>query len=511
MSILKSIKWFLVDQFTFSVGGGDPGPTTNTTNTSNLPEYVRPYVEGMLGSAQQQIYNMDSSGNISGFKPYTPYSTNMQDYQAGFSPMQQQSFRGAANLQMPGQYQAGSNLAGAAGMGSLGVAGQLANTNYNPFSASYLNASAPGMQAPSMQSAQTDYNPNLSMYQMGPASQVRTQDFTRGNTAQQYMNPYLQQSLSPQLDEMRRQYGISGTQQQSQATQQGAFGGSREALMASENNRNMNTAMNNVIGQGYNNAYNNAQQQFNTQQNANLQAQQANQQAGLTTGQQNLGAALGVQQLGAQTGLQTALANLNNNQQANVQNQAAQLQANNTNAQQNLQAQLANQQAYANAQQLNANQQQFGANLGLQGQQAALQGYGQANQAAGTLGQIGQQQLQGQQNILGLQNQYGGQQQAQQQAMINQAIQNYATAQQYPMMQLGNMSNLLHGLPMQASTTQSYQAQPGIASQIGALGTGAIGLSKLAGAKKGGSTKAISKRGDGIDAIAYHDVMNYKE
>jgi len=96
--------------------------------------------------------------------------------------------------------------------------------------------------------------------------------------------------------------------------------------------------------------------------------------------------------------------------------------------------------------------------------------------------------------------------------MINQAIQNYATAQQYPMMQLGNMSNLLHGLPMASTTTQSYQATPSMASQIGALGTGAIGLSKLAG-KKGGLPKHFekTKSGTGIDELAMHDLMNYKE
>jgi hypothetical protein len=154
---------------------------------------------------------------------------------------------------------------------------------------------------------------------------------------------------------------------------------------------------------------------------------------------------------------------------------------------------------------------QYGAGLGLQGQQAALQGYNQLGQAAGALGQLGQQQFGAQKDIINMQNQMGGQQQQAEQTKINQAIQNYATAQQYPMMQLGNISNLLRGLPMQSTTTQSYQAQPGMGAQLAGLGAGAYGLSKLAGAKAGGSTKQISKRGDGIDAIAYHDVMNYKE
>jgi hypothetical protein len=65
-------------------GGGSPAPTSSTTQTSNIPEYARPYVETMLGATQQQIFNMDDSGNIQGVKPYTPYSNNPQDYVAGF-------------------------------------------------------------------------------------------------------------------------------------------------------------------------------------------------------------------------------------------------------------------------------------------------------------------------------------------------------------------------------------------------------------------------------------------
>ena len=378
MSILKVIKWFMIDQFTFGVGGGSApsSPTTTTVNQSSIPTYAQPYVESMLGAAQSQIFNMNPEGNISGFKPYTPYSSNMNDYVAGFSPLQQQSFQGVKNLQMPGQFGAATQMTGAAGLGSLGVAQQAGQAGNNYFG---MASNAP--------------------------------------TVNQFMNPYLQDALNPALAESRRQYGITGQQEQGNATQAGAFGGSREALMAAENNRNMNTGMNQMIGTGYQNAY--------------------------------------------------------------------------TDAQRNILA---------------------GNQLGLQGQQTALQGYGQLGQAAGEMGTLGQQELVGQEGIYGLQNQYGAQQQAMQQRMIDQAIQNYATAQQYPMMQLGNMSNLLHGLPMQSSTTQSYQAQPGIASQIGALGAGAMGLSKLAGAKAGGSTKEIKKRGGiGIDEMHMHDLLNYKE
>ena len=80
--------------------------------------------------------------------------------------------------------------------------------------------------------------------------------------------------------------------------------------------------------------------------------------------------------------------------------------------------------------------------------------------------------------ILQGQNQFGQQQQQAEQAKINQAIQDYATAQQYPMMQLGFMSNMLRGLPMQATTTQQYQAQPGFGQQALGYGLGALGAYK---------------------------------
>ena len=134
-------------------------------------------------------------------------------------------------------------------------------------------------------------------------------------------------------------------------------------------------------------------------------------------------------------------------------------------------------QAYNQAQQA----MQYGAGLGLQGQQAGLAGLGQVGQLAGQLGQLGGAQLQAQQGNIALQNQLGAQQQQQQQNIINQAIQNYATAQQYPMMQLGTMMDLVRGTPTQITGTQTYQAPPSPISQLAGLGIAGLGLSKVLG------------------------------
>jgi len=177
-----------------------------------------------------------------------------------------------------------------------------------------------------------------------------------------YMSPFIQQALQPQLREAARSSAIQGQQQQAQATQAGAFGGGRDAIMRAERERNLGQLQGDIVSQGMQNAFNSAQNQYNT-------------------------------------------------------------------------------------------------------------GFGQ------------------QTGLIGLQNQLGGQQQQLEQSKINQQIQNYATQQQYPMMQLANMSNLLRGLPMQSTTVQGYQAAPNPLTQLGGLGLTTAGIAGKLGAAKGGQVK----------------------
>jgi hypothetical protein len=254
----------------------------------------------------------------------------------------------------------------------------------------------------------------------------------------------MQNVVNSQQREAMRQSNIAKQQQQAQAVGQGAFGGSRQGIVEAERQRNLANQLGDIQGTGLQQAYQQGMGQFNAEQGAYLQAQQANQQAGLTAQQAN-------QQANMQTGVQ----NLQSQQQAQAAQEASR---------------------------------QFGAQLG-------LQGYGQSLQAAQTLGGLGQQQYQQDMGTLQAMAGMGAQEQAQTQNIINQAMQNYGTAQQYPLMQLGVMSNMLRGLPMQSSTTNMYQAQPSAISQLaGAAGTG-LGLyqqgqqAKLFGNKKGGVIK----------------------
>ena len=349
-----------------SGGGGGGGPQQSTTYNTNIPEYAKPYVTNMLEATQKQLFDMDNTG-ITGFKPYTPYSTDVNQYFAGFSPLQQQAQRATAGLQTPGQYGTATNLAGASGLGAMGLAGQ-----------------AVGVGGQYAQMAQDPM------------------------AMQGYMSPYMQNVVDYQKSQALRDYQMAAPIRARQAIGAGAFGGSRQAIESAEAQRNLMSQMQGIAATGSQKAFEDAQRQ-----------------------------------------------------------------------------------------------QQFGAQLGLQGLQTGLQGLGQAGQAASTLGQLGGAQLGAQKDIIGLQSQMGKQQQELEQQKINQAIQNYAIQQQYPMMQLGFMSNMLRGLPLQAQTTQLYQAQPSTTQQaVGLLGAGA----SLFGRKEGGAIKEY--REGGIVGYAPGGVIN---
>ena len=316
-------------------GGGSSAPSQTTAYQTNLPEYAKPYVTNMLEATQKQLFNMDGS-QITGFKPYTPYSTDPTQYFAGPSSLQTSVYNEAGRMQSPGQFAPATGLAGVAGMGQLGAG------------ADYVR----GITDPSRVGA--------------------------------FMSPYQQQVTDIAKMNAVREAQLAGQQANLGAARQGTYGGARQALMGAEREKNLLANLSNIQAQGSQAAYDKAMQNM-----------------------------------------------------------------------------------------------QFGANLGLQGLAGAAS-------TAGTLGQLGGAQQQADLARMGFQQQTGAAQQQYQQNIINQAIQDYATAQQYPMMQLGFMSNMLRGLPMQATTTQSYMPTPSLTTQaISGLGT-AAGAYKAFGFKAGG-------------------------
>jgi hypothetical protein len=84
--------------------------------------------------------------------------------------------------------------------------------------------------------------------------------------ASQYMNPYLSAVLTPQLEELSRQSRMTQMGNAAKLSQAGAYGGSRQAIMDAETQRNLLQEQNKAIGTGYANAYDRAMGQFNTEQ-----------------------------------------------------------------------------------------------------------------------------------------------------------------------------------------------------------------------------------------------------
>ena len=541
-------------------GGGrapEPQQTTSTTYQTNIPEYAKPYVETMLQGTQKQLFTTAPNATtgateITGFQPYKAFGGTYDEDKnsptygkqlsydpgkavAGFQPLQETAQRGIAGMQLPGEFGQAADVTRAgilSAMGNQYQGGQFGNQFQAPqdyqtgrFNAQQVNA--PQLQDFQMQGPANVNAPSLQQYQMGPAERVSADSFTQPGAASQYMSPYMQNVVDIQQREAQRQADIASTQRGAQAARSGAFGGSRAAIMDAEAARNLALQKGDIQAAGQQAAFQNAQQQFNAEQNARMQAALANQGAGLTVGQQNLGALLGIQQLGAGQNLQAQLANQGMGFNVGQQNLASRLQTQGLGAGQNLQAQLANQQQNLAAQQMREQSRQFGAGqgmtaaqqraqYGLAGQQLGEQsrqfgaGYGLQNLQAGMQGaqqlaNLGQAGLASQQGIYNLQNTVGAQQQALEQQKINQAMTDYANAQQYPLMQLGTMSNMLRGLPMQAQTTNQYVAAPNQMTQ--AIGTAGAAASLYNALKaEGGVIKEKKMASGGITSIPHYDV-----
>jgi hypothetical protein len=131
--------------------------------------------------------------------------------------------------------------------------------------------------------------------------------------------------------------------------------------------------------------------------------------------------------------------------------------------------------------------QQFGSDLG-------LRGVGQGIQAGQTLGQLGQAQQQADLQRLTAQETVGGQQRGFEQQRLDQQYADFLRQRDYPLEQLGYFSNLLRGVPVGLSSTQTTSAPPpSIASQIGGLGLAGLGIAgaaRTAGFAEGGSVTA---------------------
>ena len=231
----------------------DPVLQQSSITQTSIPDYAKPYVEDMLGSAAGLT---DINQN--------PYMQYLGDRVAQFSPLQKQAYDNAALMQSSPQLQDATAMAGMAGLGAL-------NTQYT-------------------------YDP------------YKAQSITDKGTLQSYMNPYQQQVTDVQKLNAQRQAAVANQGQQAQAARSGMFGGSGQARQANQSAAELQRNLQGIDAAGLQNAYQQALGQFNAEQGQRQGAAQLNAQ------QQQFGAGLGLQ--GLQTANQAAsnLANIGNTQ-----------------------------------------------------------------------------------------------------------------------------------------------------------------------------------------------------
>ena len=259
-------------------GSSQPAPTSQNQTVSNIAPWAQAGVSDLINAGMGQVFNTNPDGtiNTNSMKGYTPFNANTDAGQqwvqgaagsvAGFSPLQQQAQAAIGNMQVPGQYNTAMNAAQQSGQGYLDTTGQAMGYGQTGQAAG-LAGMAQGMS----------YGQNA----------------TNPNAVAAYMNPYLQNTLNPALQLQNQQFGQINAQNQGQATQQGAFGGGRQAVMQGLNQQNQMLAQNQLVGNAYNQAYNTANQNMQNAASLGMQG------AGLGIQGANAGlAGVGAQQAG---------------------------------------------------------------------------------------------------------------------------------------------------------------------------------------------------------------------
>lgn len=396
-----------------SKGGSAPQTSTSTVTQSNLPEYAKPYYTQLL-----------ERGMYESTRPYEAYPGQRL---AQFSPLQGQAMQGIAGLQAPKQTGLATELATTVGLQPTNQGSSIA-AGFNPTP------------------VQTNYQ--AGQFDPGYTAGGINADFQAGSVTdpgmlQKYMNPYQQLVTDIQKREATRAAAQQTPQIQAQATMSGAGGGTREALLMAENERNLMQQLNDIQATGDQNAYNQALQAFEADRGARLQ------QAQFGLDRYNAGET--ARQRAAQMGLD-----------AQAQEEAAR---------------QAMEKFSLDTQQFNTETQRQRAMLGLAGLESDQAGLAQRLGAAELLGNLGQTQqgldLERLQAMLNV----GNQQQGLAQQSLNMGYEDFLRQQAFGKEQLAYLSALLQGTPIQpGSTTTAYGKAPSTEQQLLGSGISALGL-----------------------------------
>lgn len=239
-------------------------PTSSETVTSNIPEWAKKYATDLLGYGaglafpKQKIDPatgkpmLDPSGKPILESGFTPYGGELV---ADFSDLQKQAMGDISKMTVAPQIGQATGLTGLAALQAQELA------KYNPIE--------------DKQYYQSVYD------QQGGLDK--------------YMSPYIQNVLEQQKREASRDYARQIPGMGAASARMGGRGGTREALMRSEGQRNLQQQLQGIQATGMQNAFQNAQQQ--AAQDAQMRAQYGLAGSQLREQSRQFGAGLGLQGL----------------------------------------------------------------------------------------------------------------------------------------------------------------------------------------------------------------------
>lgn len=239
-------------------------PTSQSTQTStpSIQPQFQPYISDYLNRAQQ-LASSQATPELLG-----------------------QSYVEAKGLQLPGGFASGARLAEAGGQGSLSTA---------PIALGY------GQRGAQYGEQGTKYGEmGASMGQIAArAGDIYGQQATTPSSIAAYMSPYMQNVVDYQKSQAIRDFAKQTPALQAQAVGQGAYGGSRQAIVQAEAQRGLQSQLQGIEALGQQQAYQQAQQAQQFGANLGLQGQQIGMQ-GQQLGLAGLGTAMQGQQIGLQ-------------------------------------------------------------------------------------------------------------------------------------------------------------------------------------------------------------------
>jgi len=514
-------------------GGGSSGQqhVTSTVTQSNLPPYVQPYFEQVL-----------QRGLFESARPYQPFGGQRL---AQFAPEETAAQRGIAALQRPEQLGMASDIAAQVGYGAMpsgmGIAGQFQpqaltpgyratefQTGYTPgqFGSGYQAGQVtPGYQATALQPQYqaTQFAPGYQAGLVGPGFEAGS--FAAPGVIESYMSPY-QQAVT---DIEKREAVRASEQQRPQigagAARAGALGGTRATLLEAERQRTLGQQLGDIQARGSQAAFEQARAGFEADRAARLQQAQfglgafqaqeaARQEAarmGMTAQQQAEASRQAAEEFrqkafqqteaGRQAEAEFGLRGFQAQEAARQQQEQFRLQAQQAGeaarqeaARMGLSAQeqsdaarRAQEQFQMQAQQFNIEQQRQRALLGLEGLAAERAGLGQRLTAAELLSGLGARQQEMDLQRFGAMGGVGAERRGLMQRALDMGYEDFLRQQAYGREQLGYLSNLLQGVPIQPGTTVStFGRVPSAEQQLLGAGLGGLGLYQALGGRRSG-------------------------